>query len=162
MGGFSSIEGSNPSPSVLSRAFGGRDTWRVVAENLDLVRSIYAAWERGDYSSTDWAHPGIEFVMIGGPESSSSTGVIDMAKAWRSWLGAWEEFPAEAEEYRELDHQRVLVLVQNTGSGKASGLEIGEMQSKVASLFHIAGGQVTMLVNYLDRDGAFADLGLEE
>ena len=31
--------------------------------NMDLVRSIYLAWERGDYSSTDLQHPEIEFVV---------------------------------------------------------------------------------------------------
>jgi hypothetical protein len=39
------------------------------------VRSIYAACERGDYSSTEWADPEIEMVSIGELFSGSATGV---------------------------------------------------------------------------------------
>jgi ketosteroid isomerase-like protein len=63
--------------------------------NVDLVRAIYAVWERGDYRSTEWADPEIEFAMVGGPEPAAATGVTGMAQAWRKWLGAWDEFGAE-------------------------------------------------------------------
>jgi hypothetical protein len=78
----------------------------------------------------------------------------------RDFLSAWEEYRVEAEEYRELDDERVLVLTRNTGRGKASGLELGQLGTKRANLFDIRDGKVTRLILYNDRDRVFADLGL--
>ena len=131
-------------------------------ENVEIVRSIFAAWERGDYSSAEWAHPEIEFVAADGPTPGSWTGVAAMAEAWREALSAFEELRAEADEYRPVDGERVLVLMHFGGRGKTSGLEVGDIQMKGANLFHVRGGKVTRLVTYWDRERAFADLGLGE
>ncbi len=133
-----------------------------MSENLDLVRSIYAAWERGDFSSAEWAHPEIEYVFAGGPEPGRRTGLTGMAEGWREWLNAWEDYPVEADEYRELDEERVLVLSRYSGRGKTSGLEVGRMRTDGATLFHVRDGKVTRFVGYWDRDRAPADLGLKE
>ena len=62
----------------------------TASANLDLVRSIYANRERGDYGSTEWAHPDIEFVIPDGPEPVSLKGV-SAAMGWaRDFLSAWE------------------------------------------------------------------------
>jgi ketosteroid isomerase-like protein len=83
-----------------------------------------------------------------------------MAEGWREWLSAWEEFHVKAEQYLELDDERVLVMVHFGGRGKTSGLEVGQMWTKGASVFHIHGGKVTRLAVYTDYERALADLGL--
>jgi ketosteroid isomerase-like protein len=128
-------------------------------ENVEIVRSIYAAWERGDYSSAEWAHPDIETVMADGPSPGSWTGVAGAAEGWRDFLNAWEEYRAEAEDYRELDDERVLVLIRRSGRGKRSGIELGQIASKGAVLYHVQGGRVTRQVVYFDRERALTDLG---
>jgi ketosteroid isomerase-like protein len=117
-----------------------------MSSDLDLVRSIYAASEHGDFSSSRWAHPEIEWVSPGGPEPSSRKGLAGMTEGWRDWLTAWEDFRLEAEEYREIDSERVLVLTRFSARGKASGMELGQMQSKAAALFHVRDGKVVKLI----------------
>ena len=39
----------------------------MASANLDLMRSIYTARARGDFSSAEWTDPEIECVMAGGP-----------------------------------------------------------------------------------------------
>jgi hypothetical protein len=131
--------------------------------NLDLVRSIYADWERGDFSRNDWANRDIDFVIADGPEPGSWAGLAGMVEGFRRALSGWNNFRAEAEEYRQLDDGTILVLLRaGSGRGKMSGLEIGQMRTAGANLFHIRDRKVTRLVIYLDRERASADLGLTE
>jgi ketosteroid isomerase-like protein len=133
-----------------------------MSENLDLVRSIYADWERGDFSSAEWAHPDIELVYADGPDPASWSGLAGMSDGWRNVLAAWHDVSATAEEYRELDGERVLVLDRRGGRGRTSGLQLEEVWTKGATLWHVREGKVTRLVINWDRKRALADLGLAE
>jgi ketosteroid isomerase-like protein len=132
----------------------------MASANVDLVRSIYAAWERGDFSSAEWASPEIEYVMVGGPSPGSWKGLAGMAEGYGDFLSAWEKYRAEVEECRELDNERVLVLDHFSGRGKTSGLELGQMRSQGATLWHICDGSVRRLVIYFHRERALSDLGV--
>jgi ketosteroid isomerase-like protein len=128
---------------------------------VDLVRSIYAAWGRGDFfSPADWAHPEVEHVIADGPTPTSRTGLLAMAQGMREFLSTWEDFRIAVDEYRELDDGCVLVLVRFSGRGKTSGVEIGQVQAEAANLLYVRSGKVTRLVFYWDREHALADLGL--
>jgi ketosteroid isomerase-like protein len=132
-----------------------------VSENLDLVRSIYADWGRGDFfTNADWADPNIEFIAL---ELNIGTGkgLRTMAELWSEFLRTWDDYRVEASDYRELDDERVLVLAVHHGHGRASGVDASQT-TEGASLFHIRDGAVTRLVIYAEKKQALADLGLEE
>ncbi len=128
----------------------------AAGSNLSIVRSIASAWERGDYSSLEWADSEIEFVIADGPEAGHRTGLDSLAPSLRDFGNAWDEYSSRVEEYREVD-DGVLVLTYATGRGKASGVEIAERR---ANLFQLRAGKVTSLVVYWNRARALADAGL--
>jgi ketosteroid isomerase-like protein len=133
-----------------------------MSENLDLVRSIYADWERGDFSSVDWAHPGIEWVRLDGPEPGTWIGLAGVAAGFADWYSAWEDVRAEADECREIDDERVLALGRFSGRGRRSGVDLAQMRAPGANVFHVREGRVIRIVSYWDRQRALADLGMEE
>ena len=110
----------------------------AMKSNLDLVRSIYADWERADLSSTAWAHPDIEYVSHGGFSHEGLApqrfkGLAGMAEGAREFVSAWDGWTIVAEEMRELDAQRVLVLNRYTARGKVSGLHVEQRGAHVFS-----------------------------
>ena len=99
-------------------------------ENLDLVRSVFAEWERGEFSTRpEWADPGMEFEIPDGPEPSTRTG-IDASPGVEAFLGLWEHLRFEAEEYRELDDGSVLALSRMTGPRKGQRRGRGPTQGE--------------------------------
>lgn len=132
----------------------------MASANVELVRSIYSAWERGDFSSSSWADVNIEFVRVDGPAPGTWSGSAEISGAVREMLSAWHDFRIVADAYHELDDDRVLVLVHARGRGKRSGIDFGPVGAGRANLFHVTRGKVTRLVTYYDRDRALAEFGV--
>lgn len=131
----------------------------MASANLDLVRSLQGAWERGDYGSTGWADPEIEFVMEGEffPDPGTYRGVEAMARAWSRWLDAWEGFHTSEPELIDLG-DRVVVLYTIHGRGRSSGVEV---ESPVANVFTFRAGKVVRL-DLLTREQGLKAVGIEE
>lgn len=72
-------------------------------------------------------------------------------------MSAWEGWSIAAEEMRELDDGRVLVLNRYRARGKHSGITVDQLGAHV---FVLRDGRVAQLIVYPDRGRAFADLGL--
>jgi len=133
----------------------------MTSANLDLVRSIFAAFEHGDFTrAPEWAHPEIEYVIVDGPSPGRWTGLAGVGEGTYNVLRAGQDVRLEANEYRELDDERVLVLTLVQGRGRASGLDFGKLRARSAQLFHVRGDKVTRVVVWIDGERALTDLGL--
>jgi ketosteroid isomerase-like protein len=132
----------------------------MASANLDLVRSIYANWERGDFTSTEWADPEIELVIADGVETGIYHGLDGMITGWRGWLSAFDSYRVEVDEYRDLGNDHVLVFMKHCGRGKRSGLAAEDLRRDGANVLRIRDGRVVSITLYWDRARALADLGL--
>lgn len=126
-------------------------------ENVELARRLYEAWSRGDFTATGWADPEIQFVIATGPDPGRWKGLRAMREGWEGFLLAWDDYGAQAEEFRELDGDRVLALGRMVGRGKASGVKV---EMEFTNVLDVRDGRVVALTLYTNRERAFADLGL--
>ena len=115
----------------------------MTAANIDLVRGIYESWERGDFSRTsEWARPEIECVSFGGPITGAYTGPVAIDEGWRALLDTVDDARPTAQEYRDVDEERILVLGCLRGRGRAA----------------VGGAAAREPVPHLRRQGREADL----
>ena len=118
-------------------------------DNVERLRSLYEAFNRGDFEAvTEAVHPDVEFVRIG--DQSPLRGQA----ALREWM---EPDAFEMQRFEPLDFSvngdKVLVRQNFTGRGAGSGLE---MDFVTLAVFTLDDGLVTRLEAFLPDQEAEA------
>jgi ketosteroid isomerase-like protein len=128
----------------------------VSAENVEIVRGMCEAFERGDWdTATARLHPEIEWdasTYYPWPDAEVFRGREGVADFFRRFLGTWDEYHADFEEFIDVG-DRVVVVLTERGKGKGSGIEVTRTFGQV---WTVRDGRVIAFTAYPDRDSALA------
>jgi len=128
-------------------------------ENVEIVRRCYEAYVSDDpEAALAYFDPEAEMDLTLRPDGRVFRGHQGVIEAARTWLGAWEDWRLEVEEFLDAD-DRVVVLAREWGRGKGSGIEIDHPHITVAT---VRDGRIVHLKGYLDKDQALEAAGLSE
>jgi ketosteroid isomerase-like protein len=136
-----------------------RDTARAMSEeNVEIVRRHMQAYLSGDNEAALAAyHPEVEFDASLRPEGHVYRGREGVAEAMRVWSGTWEDWKVEVKEIIDAG-DRVLLIAQESGRGKGSGVEIDQL---VFAIFTLRNGKIVHWKGFVDRDQALEAAGLQ-
>ena len=132
--------------------------------NAELARRTWDAFNRGHYAAMlQMLHPEIEWRPAQGPGGPEGT-VYRGRDGYASWIHkdlipVWESFRGENLEFVEVEGDRVLILGQLRGKGRASGVEVVVPFGQIAE---VKDGMAYRLTGYLDHASARAAAGLDE
>jgi ketosteroid isomerase-like protein len=127
------------------------------SSNVELVRSIYAAWERGDLSPTEWADPEIEYVNPeGAVEPGTRRGSEEFTTAIERVFDGWATWNMEPERFESVANQ-VAVVLRYRARGLSSGVIV---EGRESALWTLREGRVVRYEWFHDPEDALNALGL--
>jgi ketosteroid isomerase-like protein len=129
-------------------------------ENAEVVRRSYEAFMRGDQEAalsaysrhSEWDDTRFR------PEGKVHRGRDEIVEVVRNWVGTWADYSIKLERLIDAGN-RVVVLYEERGTGKGSGLR---MTTRVGMLITVAAGQITRTVVYPNPGEALEAVGLSE
>lgn len=128
-------------------------------ENVELVRSVYEGWARGDFSvAAELTAPGFEYRQNPEAVEPGTRRGGEIGNALRGIFDVYEDFRLEPSEFIDAG-DRVLVVSRALGTAKGSGLDL---DMDVFSVWTVNDGRLTSNAVFTDRKGALEAAGLSE
>ena len=131
-----------------------------MSENLDLLRSIFGAWERGDFASgIEPLAADIRYSAAQPEGQATASRRAKMSRFLRDFLASWDRYWIELHDLHELAPGRFLASATQHGRGRDSGAETS-MPAFIAIGFR--GREIVPLEFFYDHASAVAALGRTE
>jgi ketosteroid isomerase-like protein len=129
-------------------------------ENVEIVRAVYDAWQRGDYEGVFKSFDE-DLEWIGPPDVSGAgerRGHDGVRRSMRDWMGTWDDYRFELCELVGCRDQ-VLAGGWQHGRGRGSGVEVSE---EIFSVWTLQGGTIVRQRMFRDRSQAVEAAGLRQ
>ena len=129
-------------------------------EDVDVVRGIYAEWQRGHFQAAlPVFDPEITFetFMPDAAENVIVHGLDQIESFMREWFGQWRGYRVIGDEFRAVGRDRVFVAGRQAGTGRHSGAEV---ESPAFTVWTFRDGKVVKLLAHYDRALALEAVGL--
>jgi ketosteroid isomerase-like protein len=124
--------------------------------NVDVVRAIVAAWNRGDFTAAmdmctddvvfDWSRRMLDGEVLHGRE--------DLRRFMQSTMEIFDEIHIPDDELTDLGGDVVLLVGTARFKGHASGLDV---EAHAANLWTVRDGKVARFCFYQNKEDALAD-----
>ena len=130
-------------------------------ENVEIVRRSYEAFMEGNaeaalaaYSpDTEWDDTRFR------PEGKVHRGRDELTQVVRAWSGAWTDYSIKLERVLDAGDDRVVVIWEERGTGKGSGLQVS---TQVAAVVALDRSRIAHSIIYSDPAEALEAAGLSE
>jgi uncharacterized protein len=140
-----------------------RDTSRAMSqENVDLVRSAYAAYNEGDWEGArDVYHPEVIWDLStyeGWPDTTEVSGADAVIDWLRDWASIYSDYYSKIDQIVDSGDQ--VVVLARLGGRERDSAEFTEMGW--AHVITVRDGRIVRVQNYSDRRKALEAVGLSE
>ena len=130
-------------------------------ENVEIARTTWAAYARGDYEASldAYAENSVWDDTRYRPDGAVHVGHVALVEVARTWRGTWEHYEIEAEEVLDAGGDRVVVMLRETGEGKGGGVGLTNRWGIVVTL---RDREIVHTMVYPTREEALEAVGLRE
>jgi ketosteroid isomerase-like protein len=128
-------------------------------ENVEIVRSAFSEYERGNFRIPGIFDPSVRVVWLDAVDGEKeSEGLEELAHMTKEWLRSFEQITTVAERLIDAGDQ-VVVMAEWRGLGKASG---AFTTWRYGAVYTLRDRKVTSIVSYRDPAEALEAAGLAE